>query len=179
MLSGCQHGWCRRLGKHECSGGCSARPCTATGVACRAPPISTRLGRADRPIYGVVHMCGDQAVRQGEHRSWAGRCGGRVSGLRPSAGLCPVVQVSSARICHCPLIAADGQCRGARVWYVYALSMLYVGVYKSSPGQGSHPRDRECRRGLGTVLSPTLHWQDWALTLSHLVGTGLGLGTES
>ena len=72
-------------------------------------------------ICSTMRMCGDQDSRQGEHGSWAGRYGGRVSGLRPSSGLCPVVQVSSARVCHCPPIAADGQCRGARVWYVYAL----------------------------------------------------------
>ena len=46
------------------------------------------LGCADRPICGVVHMCGDQGLRQGGNRSRAGRRGGRGSGRQPMVGLC-------------------------------------------------------------------------------------------
>ena len=73
------------------------RPCTATGVACRAPPISTHLGRTDRPICSMVRMCGDQAVRQGGNGSRVGSHGGQGNGLPAAVGLCSAVQRDRVR----------------------------------------------------------------------------------
>ena len=58
----------------------------------RAPSISTHLGRANQPICGMVHMCGDTDMRHGDCGSRAGSRGGRGDGLQPAAGLCSAVQ---------------------------------------------------------------------------------------
>ena len=97
VLYGGRYGWSWCLGKLGCNGGCCAWPCTATGAACRAPSISTHLGRADRPICGMVHMCGDKGMRQGDYGSRVGSRGGRGDGLQPAAGLCLAVQRDRVR----------------------------------------------------------------------------------
>jgi hypothetical protein len=92
FLSGGQYGWFRCSGKLGCNGGRCARPCAATGAVRRAPSISTHLGRANQPICGMVHMCGDTDMRHGDYGSRAGSRGGRGDGLQPAAGLCSAVQ---------------------------------------------------------------------------------------
>ena len=59
-----------------------------TGAACEAPPISTPLERADRPLCGAVHTCGGEGMRQGGYGSRAGSRGGRGRGPQSLAGLC-------------------------------------------------------------------------------------------
>ena len=69
----------------------------------RAPSISTHLGRANQPICGMVHMCGDTDMRHGDCGSRAGSRGGRGDGLQPAAGLCSAVQ----RATECGRVVVD------------------------------------------------------------------------
>jgi len=48
-----------------------------------------------------LQTCGAKVSRQGEHGSWADRCGGRASGLRPSAVLYSAMGGREARACRC------------------------------------------------------------------------------
>ena len=63
----------------------------------RAPSISTHLGRANQPICGMVHMCGDTDMRHGDCGSRAGSRGGRGDGLQSAVGLCSAAQRDRVR----------------------------------------------------------------------------------
>ena len=82
-----------------------------------------------------LQTCGAKVSRRGEHGSWADRCGGRASGLRPSAGLYSAMGGGGARACRCCPMDGPRLVLDSRVWCPFA--SCGPPLVKPRPGQSS------------------------------------------